>query len=137
MTLYAGQDLLVKIANDAEPVAFVILGMARTTAVDVTNDLADAAVLGSSGTAAYVGAAGRRNMRIALQGMFRDSAAEAVLCAAALMAASRGYMLVFPNGDTYEADFIVESYRREGSQDGLDMFTVSLIRTGDGLWTQA
>ncbi len=137
MTSYAGRGLLLKIADDGEPMTFLTLGAARATAFDFANDLAGAAVLGSTGEAAYCAAAGNRSARIALQGIFKDSAAEALLRHAAESGAIRCYRMVFPNGDTYEADFVVETYRREGSYDGLEMFSASLTRSGAGTWTGA
>ena len=135
MTTYAGRDLLLKVSNDGAPPLFLTLGAARTTIFDATNELAEATLLGGGQAATYSGEAGSGNIRITLQGIFKDSTAEAKLRQLALSATQCRYRLVFPNGQTYEADFIVESYRREGSHDGLEMFSVGLIRSGEGAWT--
>ncbi len=137
MASYAGRNLLLKVAADEIPVVFMTLGAARATTFDIGNDVADATLLGGSNAPSYSGDAGQRNLRVTLQGIFKDSAAEEKLRNLALSAATARYQLVFPNGDTYEADFIVESYRREGSHDGLEMFSAGLIRSGEDTWTTA
>lgn len=137
MTTYAGRGLLLKISDGGETPSFLTLGAARTTAFDIVNDLAEITPLGSGGARFYSGVAGEANARIALQGIFKDSAAETHLRQVAELSAVRRYQLVFPNGDMYEADFLVENYRREGSHDGLEMFSAALMRSGDGVWTTA
>ncbi len=137
MTSYAGRNLLLKVGNGETPVVFLTLGAARATTFDVGNDVADVTLLGSGNAPSFSGEAGQRNLRVSLQGIFKDSAAEEKLRMLALAAAVARYQLIFPNGDTYEADFIVENYRREGSHDGLEMFSAGLIRSGDGIWTTA
>lgn len=137
MARYAGKDVLLKISDGASPPSFLTLGAARTTAFELGNDLAEVTPLGSAGAVTYSGEAGTRTARLALQGVFKDSAAEARLRAVALAALTCRYLLVFPNGDSYEADFIVESYRREGSYEGLEMFSAAFVRSGDGTWTSA
>lgn len=137
MTIYAGQNFLLEMSGDGEPLSWLTLGAARAVAVDVSNDLAETTQLGSGGAPSYSGAAGRRSMRVSLQGIFSNSSGEAALSAIALSGAARDYRLTFPNGDRYQGSFLAESYRREGSYDGFDMFSVSLLRSGEGTWTPA
>lgn len=137
MTSYAGRGVLLKIADAEDPAVFLILGAARATVFDVSNDVADVTPLGSNGVAHYSAQATSQNARVSLQGIFKDSAAEERLRQSAQNAQICRYQMIFPNGDTYEADFIVESYRREGSHDGLEMFSAALIRSGEGVWTTA
>lgn len=135
MTSYAGRGLLLKISDGADPAVFLTLGAARTTVFDVTNDIAETTSVGGAVAASYNGMAGSSNARVALQGIFKDSQAEVLLRQAAQTADVHTYQMIFPNGDTYEADFVVESYRREGGHEGLEMFSASLIRSGEGVWT--
>ena len=135
MTSYAGRGLLLKISDGGTPAVFLTLGAARATVFDISNDVAEATHVGSTGEASYTALAGSRNARVTLQGIFKDSTAEERLRQAAHSGALCRYLMVFPNGNSYEADFIVESYRREGSHDGLELFSASLIRSGEGIWT--
>lgn len=131
-----GRDLLLKIGDGGSPQAFHTLGAARMTAFDLLNDVAETTAVGSGGAASYA-PAGTQNLRMTLQGLFKDSTAESLLRQAALSPAVKDYQLSFPNGDSYAAAFIVESYRREGSHEGLEGFAVTLLRSGSGSWTDA
>lgn len=135
MTSYAGRGLLLKIADGGAPPEFLTLGAARTTAFDVTNEAADITTIGSAGHVHYSAQAASQNARVTLQGIFKDTTAEALLRQAAQGGLTCRYRMIFPNGDTYEANFIVESYRREGSHDGLETFSAGLLRSGEGIWT--
>lgn len=137
MTVYAGRDVLLKIGDGGASPAFASLGVARATGFDVVTAPADVTEVGSGIAPRYSGAAGRQDARITLQGIFKDSAAEAQLRSVALAADTRRYQLVFANGDVYEADFIVESYKREGTFDALEAFAAVLLRSGEGTWTSA
>lgn len=134
MTGYAGKDLLLKIGNGGTPQVFATLGAARTTAFEVATSAAEATPLGAVAPV-YMPGAGRQEVRVALQGLFKDSAAEELLRAAAESGAAGDYQLIFPNGAVYDAAFVVESYRREGSYDGLEAFTATFLRSGPGSWT--
>lgn len=136
MSAQAGKHLLLKISDGGTPEAFLTLGAARVTAFDLTTDAADVTPLGA-GVPVYDASAGRQEARITLQGIFKDSAAEARLRSAAESGGAVRYRLGFPNGDTYAADFIVESYRREGSHEGLETFAATFRRTGPGVWSTA
>ena len=136
MTGYAGKDLLLKIGDGGSPQAFLTLGAARATVFDIANDAADATPLGAA-VPVYSAAAGRRDSRIALQGLFKDSAAEERLRSVANSGAVCDYKLVFPNGDVYAAALVVDSYRREGSHDGQESFSATFRRSGAGVWTLA
>ena len=137
MTIYAGRDVLVKIGDGGAPPAFASLGVARATGFDIVIAVADVTAVGSGVAARYSGSAGRQDARITLQGIFKDSAAEGQLRMAALGADVRRYQMIFANGEIYEADFIVESYKREGTFDGLEAFAAVLLRSGEGTWTDA
>lgn len=136
MASQRGRDLLLKIGDGGSPQAFHTLGAARMTAFDLLNEAVEDTAVGTTGAATYA-AAGTQNLRMTLQGLFKDSAGEALLRQAALAPAVQDYQLVFPNGDSYAAAFLVEAYRREGSHDGFEGFAVTLLRSGAGSWTDS
>jgi predicted secreted protein len=81
--------------------------------------------------------AGVQSLMIVLQGLFKDTAAEERLRAAAFNRTVNNYQLLFPNGASYAAKFVINDYRRSGSYDGLESFTVTLLRSGAGIYTGA
>lgn len=130
-----GRDLLLKIGDGGDPETFATLGAARTTSMTVSNRPADATSMDDGGVRRLMGEAGMQDMRIRLDGLFKDAEAEELLRAAAFSGAARNYELVFPNGDKYAAAFAVEEYARGGIYDGLETFSVALLRSGAGTFT--
>jgi TP901-1 family phage major tail protein len=130
-----GRDLLLKIGDGGSPEAFTTIGAARTAALTLNNQPVDATSMDGGGLQEMRADAGLQSMQIRLDGIFKDSAAEELLRAAAFGRATCNYLLAFPNGDVYAAPFVVDSYARGGSYDGVETFSVALVRAGAGAWT--
>lgn len=135
MSSQKGRDLLLKIGDGGGPETFTALGAARTTAMTLNNQPVDATTMDDGGIQALKADAGVQTMQIRLDGLFKDAAAEETLRAAAFARTSNNYELVFPNGDKYAAAFVVENYARGGTHDGLETFSVTLLRNGAGTFT--
>lgn len=132
-----GRDLLLKIGDGAEDENFTAIGAARTVAMAVNNQPVDATTMADGGVQVLSVAAGVQSLSLRLDGLFKDSAAEETLRAAAFDRTLRHYRLHFPNGSHYTAPFVIESYSRGGSHDGLETFSVALARSGAGDFTPA
>ena len=130
-----GRDLLLKIGNGGEPETFTTIGAARAVEMNLDNNPADATAMDSNGIAVLRADAGVQLFEIVLQGLFKDSAAEERL--RAFNRTANNYQLLFPNGDMYAARFVIAHYQRGGSYDGLESFTVTLLRSGAGIFTGA
>lgn len=132
-----GRDLLLKIGDGEEDETFTAIGAARTVAMTVNNQSADATSMADGGIQVLNAAAGVQSLSLRLEGIFKDSAAEESLRARAFSRAACHFLLQFPNGDSYSAPFVVESYNRGGSFDGLETFGVTLLRAGEGVFAAA
>lgn len=131
-----GRDLLLKIGNGGSPTeTFTTIGAARTAAMTINNQPLDATSMDSGGIQVLQSDAGVQAMQLRLDGLFKDSAAEETLRAAAFGRAEKNYELFFPNGDKYAAAFVIESYARGGTHDGLETFSLTLSRSGNGTFT--
>jgi predicted secreted protein len=130
-----GRDLLLKIGDGAAPESFTALGAARAVEMTVSNQPVDATTMDSGGLQLLQGEAGVQSLRLRLEGLFRDAAAEERLRAAAFARSTDNYELWFPNGDRYAAAFTVQEYQRGGAHDGLETFAVTLARSGGGAFT--
>jgi len=130
-----GRDLLLKIGDGAEDEIFTAIGAARSVAMTVNNQPVDATSMADGGVQNLNAAAGVQSLSLRLEGIFKDSAAEETLRTLAFERAARHFLLQFPNGDSYVAPFVVESYMRGGSYDGLETFGVTLLRAGAGTFT--
>jgi predicted secreted protein len=130
-----GRDLLLKIGDGGEPETFITIGAARTVEMSLDNQPVDATAMNSEGISVPRADAGVQSLAIMLQGLFKDSAAEELLRAAAFNRTANNYRLLFPNGANYAASFVIGDYRRSGSYEGLESFTVTLLRSGAGTYT--
>lgn len=135
MSIQNGRDLLLKIGDGGAPESFAALGAARTTAMSINNRPADATTMDAGGIQKLIAAGGVQDMQVKLDGLFRDAAAEERLRGAAFNRTAHNYELCFPNGDKYAACFVVADYARGGSYDGLESFSVTLLRSGAGIFT--
>ncbi|MDF3022899.1 MAG: phage major tail protein family [Alphaproteobacteria bacterium] len=130
-----GRDLLLKIGDGGAPESFAALGAARTTSMSINNRPADATTMDAGGIQKLIAAAGVQDMQVRLDGLFKDAAAEELLRAAAFNRTANNYELCFPNGGKYAACFVISEYARGGSYDGLESFSVTLLRSGAGTYT--
>ncbi|MDD9901047.1 MAG: phage tail tube protein [Alphaproteobacteria bacterium] len=137
MPSFKGRDLLLKIGDGGDPENFTTIGAARTAAMTLDNRPVDATAMDDNGVQAFAADAGVQSLQIRLDGLFKDAAAEESLRGAAFGRVSVNYQLVFPNGDSYEAAFVVRDYTRGGTHDGLETFSVTLLRSGGGTYTAA
>lgn len=136
MPSHKGRDFLLKIGDGATPVeAFTTLGAARTAALSLNNNPVDATTMSDAGIQTLAAEAGTQSMQITLDGLFKDASAEETLRAAAFARTSKNFQLAFPNGDVYQAAFVISEYSRGGTHDGLETFSATLARSGQGTFT--
>jgi len=137
MPSHKGRDFLLKIGDGEESENFLTLGAARIVSLSIDNQPLDATSMDSAGMQQLDAAGGVQSMVLRLDGLFKDSAAEALLRAQAFARTIARYRMIFPNGDRYDAAFAVEQYSRAGSYDGLESFACTLRRSGAGSFTPA
>lgn len=135
MSSQRGRDLLLKIGDGADPEVFTTIGAARTVSISLNNQLVDNTMMDGNGFQSMQADAGVQTMELTLEGLFRDAAAEEDLRLSAFNRTVRNYKLLFPNGDLYAAAFVIHEYKRGGSFDGLETFSIALVRTGSGTFT--
>ena len=135
MPSYSGRDFLLKIANNETPAIFEAIGAARTGRITVNNAPVDATTMADEGVQTLASDAGVQSMEISVDGLFKDAAGEEKLRTAAFAATGLSCQLVFPNGDIYQADFVIRDYTRGGTHDGLETFSATLVRNGPGIYT--
>jgi TP901-1 family phage major tail protein len=130
-----GRDLLLKIGNGAGTEVFTTIGAARMVTMLLNNQLVDSTTMDSNGFQELQADAGVQTLELTLEGLFKDSAAEETLRLTSFNRTPKNYQLCFPNGDLLAAAFVIHDYRRGGSFDGLETFSVTLARTGGGTFT--
>jgi len=126
-----GKDLLLKVGDGGTSEIFTTLGAARATTVSIENNPVDITSLNSKGFQELQVKGGVQSIEIHVEGIFKDSAAEEALRAAAFNRSVKNYQLIFPNGEMIEGAFVISQYQREGSHNGLEVFSLKLLRTGE------
>jgi predicted secreted protein len=137
MPSFKGRDLLLKIGDGGGTEIFTAIGSTRATAVSIANAPVPATLMDGQGIEALQVEAGLQSLEIRLEGLFKDAAAEELLRSAAFSPGAGNFQLLFPNGDLYQAAFVVISYERQGDVEGLESFAVTLRRSGAGTFTEA
>jgi TP901-1 family phage major tail protein len=132
-----GRDFLFKIGDDGDPESFTSLGAARTNGMALNNNPVDSTTVDDEGVQTLIGDAGVQTMEVAIDGLFKDADAEETLRSVAFSGATKNFQLSFPNGDLYEAAFVIKEYKRSGTHDGLETFSAVLVRNGAGTYTTA
>lgn len=136
MPSHKGRDFLLKIGDGATPVeTFTTIGAARTAALSLNNNPVDSTTMSDAGIQTLAAEAGTQSMQITLDGLFKDSNAEETLRAAAFARTPKNFQLAFPNGDVYQASFVISEYSRGGTHDGLETFSATLARNEQGSFT--
>ena len=135
MPIQKGRDFLIKIGNGAEPETFATLGAARAVAVVINNQPVDVTSMSADGFQEARTDAGVQSMEVAIDGLFRDAAAEETFRSSAFDRTEKNYQLIFPNGDVFESAFVIRSYHRSGATEGLESFSATLMRSGGGTFT--
>jgi len=134
MSSQKGRDLLLKIGDGASPEVFTTIGAARTLAITINNNPIDITSLNSNGFQDMQADGGVQNLEINLDGLFKDAVAEETLRLSAFNRSVKNYQLIFPNGSMLSGSFIISQYQREGSYDGLETFSIIMLRSGSSLY---
>lgn len=137
MTAQKGRSLLLKLETATGPQVLTTIGAIRTTSMTINNNPVDATTVEDSGVQTMLGDAGVQTMSISVDGVFKDATVEETLRAAAFARTDKVFQILFPNGDDYEGTFCIQDYARGGSHDGLETFSMTLVRNGAGTYTAA
>lgn len=110
---------------------------ARSTDMTINNETVDVSNKGTAGFRALLEGAGITSMSISLEGVYEDTAEEAVLAGHALANTHEQYQIISETGDTYTGTFALTSYGRSGVYNGEEVFSISLESAGTVTFTAA
>lgn len=128
MAQYKGRDFLLKIKTGVS--TYTTIGGVKDTQLTINNSVVDATHKGSAGVRTLLAQAGINSMQISASGLFDNDAAIDVMEPLAHSGDAEVYQIVAGNGDTYQGSFIVSSFSRSGSLDGVEQFSVTLESSG-------
>lgn len=131
MTAKPGRDVVLQIQVGA---AMQTLGGMQVTTLGLRNALNET---NRTRWREVLAGRGGQALRIAVRGVFEDSASEATLRAAAFAKAAVLFQLVFGNGDTVSGAVVVAAYETTGAVEGLETYSISLESSGPVVLTPA
>jgi predicted secreted protein len=132
MTFYFGRDFQLRVISGGAP---ILVGGLTTTDFAVNTTVLEASSPQQGAWQQRV--SGLRNVRIAAEGVFEDSAAEALVRAAALGGVVIECSLIFAGGDTLQGFFVVSRYERAGTVAEMESYRLTLESAGTLVYTGA
>lgn len=130
MTAQKGSAFLLKIADGAEPPAYVTVAGLRTTQMSINGDTVVVTSKDSGGWRELLSGAGIRSVSVGAAGIFLGSAAEAALRAHALAGTLEDYELSFEDGEKLRGRFLVQRLDYAGDFNGERNYTLQLESSG-------
>lgn len=132
-----GRAFLLKHEDGDSPASYTTIAGMTLTSMSINNNPVDVTTKDSAGVQELLADAGNQSMEIQADGRYVHGASHDNLEDAAHDRLSENYQLVFPNGDTYEGEFVVTTYQRSGPDGDAETFSVTLARNGAGTLTRA
>jgi TP901-1 family phage major tail protein len=134
MAAQKGREFLLKAGTAAAGVALAGL---RDTSFRVNNSPVDVSTKDSAGWQELMADAELSSLEIQASGLFDDDAALETVRGYAFARTINAFGLIFDNGDTLDADFMVTSFERSGSYNGAEQYSVTLVSSGAPTFTAA
>lgn len=125
---YSGLDFLLKCGgfNDNP----ITLGGMRATTMVLNNETIDITHKESQGMRTLLPKSGIQSLTITASGIFTNAESEQFLKQKAFSRELGLYSLFFPNGEKFQAHFLVTQYERSGDHNGEETYNVTLESSG-------
>ena len=131
MAAQKGKDILLKIGDGAVQEAFVTVAGLRARTLSLNAKTIDATDSDSTGRwRELLAGAGVRSASVSGSGVFRDSAADALVRDAFFAQEARNWRLILPDFGTLEGRFLVASLDYAGDHEGEVTFALTLASAG-------
>lgn len=138
MAAQKGLLFLLQIGDGGTPTeAFTSIASARETSFTHNNEVVDITAKDQNGWREILAGAGMKSVSVSISGVFKDTAAEELLRAAAVDGDVVNYRIISGNGDQWQGPFIITSYERGGSYNGEETFSATLENAGAVVYTGA
>jgi TP901-1 family phage major tail protein len=130
MSAQRGKDILLKI--ESAPGVFTTVAGLRARTISLNARAVDATDGDSAGRwRELLAGAGVKSAAVAGQGIFRDSASDALIREAFFDQAARMWRLIVPDFGVLEGPFLVAALEYAGEHEGEATFAISLASAGE------
>lgn len=131
-----GRSLLLQRSTDGGTTYTTIAGI-RTKSFTVGNEPVDVTTDDSNGYRTLLAEPGNRTLDISGSGFTQNNTLRSLSLAATDSVVLEDCQLLFPNGDTLECEFFMNSYSETGEYNGATNFEISLQSSGAWTLTEA
>lgn len=131
MALYGSEKVVLSIGDGGTPTEqFVTVGGLEDIRLRVVNQLINNETIVSSQWRSFADQAGVHSLSVAGQGVFTDSNAEETLRSKVFSSEICNFQLLFGNGDTVTAPFLIRDYERDAQNLEEERFSITLESAG-------
>lgn len=132
-----GRDFVLKKGDGASSESFTTIGGGRVLDFEFTSEDVSQQDKDDVGWETLLANAGKKQARITLQGIFKDSATEALMIADAIDQSVDNYEVYFANGDKFEFAAKISNMRYSGPDNDATQYTFNLTTSGEIAFTAA
>lgn len=130
MSAEKGRSFVLKQGDGATSEQFTTIGGAKVTGFAFAGEDVSIQDKDDAGWETLLADAGKKSVSLSLSGVFKDSAAEAILVAAALAQTIDNYELFFENLDKFSGAFKVGGLDYSGADNDTLQYTCTLSSSG-------
>lgn len=130
-----GRAFLLKHSTGVTPVNYQTVGGARVSSIQINGETVNVSDKDSDGWQVLLAGAGERSVTINASGVFKDTAAEALMRTAAMNQTIEDFQVLFENGDYFAGNFIVSTLEYTGENNGAVTYSMTLASSGPVTFT--
>lgn len=132
MATQAGQNVLIKLEDEANPGAFLTVAGIRAKTISLNAGLVDATHTGSAGGwRELLSGAGVKTVKVTGSGVFRDDACDKRMCDVFLQRLHADWQLIVPDFARFAGPFQISQLTYGGDFDGEATFSITLESAGE------
>lgn len=137
MTAQAGYQFLIKIGDGASPEVFTTIGGQNTGSMTINREVIDFTNKDSVNRWRELMAGGIKSMSLNGAGVFKDTAAEESLRAAAAGDTIPNFQLIDGTGNKWQGPFLVTNYSLQAGNTDAENWSATLESAGEITYTAA
>lgn len=134
---FLGRALSMYLGDGGSPETFTLFAGCQTTNLQINNEPVDITNNDSNGIRELLENAGSQSIDVSVEGIVNNSDVFKEVMALATTRTKRRYQIRSGMGDIIEADFVIQSFSRNGAYNEPEKFTMNFQSTAPLVWDLA
>lgn len=131
MAAEKGRAFLLKWSDGTSPISYTTVAGLRTTGMTINNERVDVTSKDDDGWLTALAEAGNTGITISASGVFKDSANEATIRAAAIAGTLEEFEIYYESGDTLAGSWHIDSFEHAGDDGKEVTYSITLSSSGE------